>query len=57
MRKELESLVKFLEMSAEKSKKEAETAGCNYLKGYANGTTLTYELCAKWITEALEKEG
>ena len=44
-----------LDKSAEKQKETAAQAESNYLKGRADGSKLTYELCAKWIKEIIEE--
>ena len=49
-------LVDFLKKSAEEQKEMAVQEECDYLKGRATGRKLTYELCAKWIKEIIEKE-
>lgn len=55
IKEELRFLVNFLEKSAKEQKETAVQEECDYLKGRADGSKLTYELCAKWIKEIIEK--
>lgn len=56
MKEKLNFLVQTLEKFAEEQKDKAAQEENDYFRGRAAGSKLTYELCAEWIKEIIEKE-
>lgn len=54
--KELESLSEFIKVQSSVTLKQANKNNDDFTRGLLTGYSDTYNLCAKWIDELLERE-